>query len=425
MAVAPRSLHRHGDFVRLWSAETISQVGTQVTQLAVPLIAANILGVSAFEFGLLVTLEFLPFILLSLPAGVWVDRLRRRPILILGDIGRALALLSIPIAHALGVLSIWQLYAVGFVNGGLTVFFDVAYQSYLPSLVDRDQLVEGNAKLELSRSGAQLLGPSIAGVLIGALTAPTAVLLDALSFLGSALFVVSIRRHEPKPERAVDEHGRETSMRGEVREGLAYVLAHPSLRGIAATTATANLFGNVAMAILLLFLAREIGLGPEQIGLALSLGAVGFLAGAIVATRAAARIGVGRAILAGAVLSAPAPLIIAIAPAGQMLWAVAASGIVGGLGVAIYNINQVSLRQAITPQRMQGRMNATMRFIVWGTIPIGSILGGSLGDVVGLRTTIWVGALGSLVSFLPLLVSPVPGIKHMPPAEPARGNETG
>lgn len=425
MTAASRSLLRSADFLRLWSAETISQLGTQVTQLAVPLIAANILGVSAFEFGLLVTLEFLPFILLSLPAGAWVDRLRRRPILIVGDVGRALALLSIPVAHALGVLTIWQLYAVGFVNGCLTVFFDVAYQSYLPSLVDRDQLVDGNAKLEMSRSGAQLLGPSVAGVLIGAFTAPTAVVLDALSFLGSALFVLSIRRPEPEPARTVDEHGRGTSMRREVREGLAYVLAHPALRGIAATTATANLFGNVATAILLLFLAREIGMGPEQIGFALSLGAVGFLGGAIVATRAAARIGVGRAILAGAVLSAPAPLIIAIAPAGQMLWAVAASGIVGGLGVAIYNINQVSLRQAITPERMQGRMNATMRFIVWGTIPIGSILGGALGDAVGLRTSIWVGALGSLVSFLPLLVSPVPGIERMPAAEPARGDATG
>ncbi|HET7726687.1 MAG TPA: MFS transporter [Candidatus Limnocylindrales bacterium] len=420
MTAPPRSLLRHADFLRLWSAETISQVGTQVTQLAVPLIAANILGVSAFEFGLLVTLEFLPFILLSLPAGVWVDRLRRRPILIVGDVGRALALISIPIAHALGVLSIWQLYVVGFVSGCLTVFFDVAYQSYLPSLVDRDQLVEGNAKLELSRSGAQLLGPSIAGVLIGALTAPTALLLDALSFIGSALFVVSIRRREPHPERAVDEHGRETSMRGEIREGLAYVLGHPTLRGIAATTATANLFGNLGTAILLLFLAREIRLAPEQIGFALSLGGVGFLVGALVATRTATWIGVGRAILAGALLSAPAPLIIAAAPAEQMFWAVAASGLLGGFGVAIYNINQVSFRQAITAERLQGRMNATMRFVVWGTIPIGSIVGGALGDAVGLRSTIWIGAVGSLVSFLPLLATPLPGIREMPVSgEPA------
>lgn len=414
MTAAPHRLLRHPDFVRLWSAQAISQVGTQVTQLAVPLIAANVLGVSAFEFGLLVTIEFLPFVLLSLPAGVWVDRLRRRPILITADVGRALVLLSIPVAHALGVLTIWQLYGVGFISGCLSVLFDVAYQSYLPSLVDRDQLVEGNAKLELSRSGAHLVGPSVAGVLIGALTAPTAVLLDALTFIGSALFILSIRRREPQPERAIDEHGRETSMRKEVREGLGYVLGHPILRGIAATTATANLFGNVAMAILLLFLAREIRLTPEQIGFALSLGAVGFLVGALVASRVATRIGVGRAILAGAVLSAPAPLIIAAAPAELMFQAVAASGLVGGLGVAIYNINQVSLRQAITPERMQGRMNATMRFVVWGTIPVGSILGGALGDAIGLRPTIWIGAVGSLVSFLPLLLTPVPGMRVIP-----------
>src|SRR6478672_5389341 len=169
------SLWRHREFMKLWTGETISQFGTQVSALAIPLIAALFLHVTPFEFGLLATVEFLPFILISLPAGVWVDRLRRKPIMIVGDLGRAAALLSIPIAAYFGALTIWQLYLVGFINGCLTVFFDVAYQSYLPSIVDRDQLVEGNSKLEITRSASQIAGPGMAGVLIGILQAPFAI----------------------------------------------------------------------------------------------------------------------------------------------------------------------------------------------------------------------------------------------------------
>src|SRR4051812_12894579 len=185
MSGPSRSLLRHPDFLKLWTAETASVFGTAITQLALPLIAATVLNVTPFEFGLLTTIEFLPFILLSLPAGVWVDRLRRRPILIVGDLGRAISLLSIPIAFAAGGLTIWQLYIVGFVNGCLTVFFDVAYQSYLPSIVDRDQLVEGNSKLEITRSASQIAGPGFAGVLIGFLTAPFAIVVDAVSYVVS------------------------------------------------------------------------------------------------------------------------------------------------------------------------------------------------------------------------------------------------
>src|SRR3954453_13847290 len=206
MSGPSRSLLRHPDFLKLWTAETASVFGTAITQLALPLIAATVLNVTPFEFGLIGTIEFLPFILLSLPAGVWVDRLRRRPILIAGDLGRGIALLSIPIAFELHVLTIWQLYIVGFVNGCLTVFFDVAYQSYLPSLVQRDEILEGNAKLEISRSAAQLVGPGIAGFMIGILTAPLAVIIDSISFLGSAAFIFGIRRKEPpiEPPKTAD-----------------------------------------------------------------------------------------------------------------------------------------------------------------------------------------------------------------------------
>jgi MFS family permease len=413
-----RSLFRHPDFVKLWSAETISQFGTQVTLLALPIIAATTLNVTPFEFGLLSTIEFLPFILLSLPAGVWVDRLRRRPILIAGDLIRAATLASIPIAFALNVLTIWQLYVVGFINGCATVFFDVAYQSYLPSLVDRDQIVDGNAKLETSRSAAQITGPGVAGVAIGAFTAPFAIVLDALSFVASALFMFAIRRHEAAPEPRLNERGERPSMRSEITEGLRYVGRHPLLRSIAATTGTSNFFGNILQSILILYLVRELSVTPELLGLAFSLGAVGFLVGALIANPVAKRFGVGRTIVGAALTFGPSGLLIALAPPDLAVPFVAASVFLAGLGGAIYNINQVSLRQAITSERMQGRMNATMRFIVWGTIPIGSILGGTLGGVIGLHETIWIGAIGEMFVFLPVFFSPVRRLKAIPAADP-------
>ena len=412
-----RSLFRHPDFVKLWSAETISQFGTQVTLLALPIIAATTLNVTPFEFGLLSTIEFLPFIFLSLPAGVWVDRLRRRPILIVGDLIRAAALVSIPIAFALNALTIWQLYIVGLVNGCATVFFDVAYQSYLPSLVDRDKIVDGNAKLETSRSAAQITGPGVAGVVIGAVTAPFAVAVDALSFVVSALFMFAIRRHEAAPKPRLNEHGERPSMRSEISEGLRYVGGHRLLRSIAATTGLSNFFTNILYAILILYLVRELSVTPQLLGLAFSLGAVGFLVGALIANRLATRFGVGPTIVLAVMVSGPAELLIAIAPPDLAVPFVAASVFLGGIGNVVYNINQVSLRQAITPERMQGRMNATMRFIVWGTIPIGSIVGGSLGGLIGLHETIWIGAIGGVFVFLPVFFSPVRRLRTIPASD--------
>ncbi|MEJ7696510.1 MAG: MFS transporter [Candidatus Limnocylindrales bacterium] len=270
------SVLRNADFNRLWTAETISQFGTQVSLLAIPLVAVTLLHATPFEVALLGTIEFLPFILFSLPAGAWVDRLRRRPILIAGDLGRAVMLASVPIAYALGVLTMAQLYIVGFVVGTLTVFFDVAYQSYLPSLVERDQLVDGNGKLEASRTVAQSAGPALGGGLIGLVTAPLAILADSLSFVLSGLFVFLIRRTEPAPDRHADEHGRPRgSLRQEVSEGLRYVLGNRYLRGIAASTATSNFFSNVAFATFIVYAVRVLGLSPLEIGLTFGLGNVG------------------------------------------------------------------------------------------------------------------------------------------------------
>ena len=416
-AVTPpsTSILRNRDFVRLWTAETISQFGTQVSLLAIPLVAVILLGASPFEVALLGTVEFLPFILFSLPAGAWVDRLRRRPILIAGDVGRAVSLASIPIAHVLGGLTIWQLYVVGFINGTLTVLFDVAYQSYLPSLVERDQLVDGNGKLETSRTIAQTAGPALGGGLIGVLTAPIAIVLDAISYLTSAFFVLLIRREEPTPDRHVDEHGQpRVGLRGEVVAGLRYVLGNRYLRGIAASTGTSNLFNNIAFATYIVYVVRDLGLSAAEIGIILGLGNIGAVLGALTADRFARRVGLGPAIVLSMLLGGPGLLLVALAPADFPAPFLIAGGLLEGVAVVVYNINQLSFRQAITPRSMQGRMNATMRFIVWGTIPIGQILGGVIATSLGVHEAIWIGAAGSFLAVIPLLITPVRTLREMP-----------
>jgi MFS family permease len=419
-AAAPKrrpTLWRHGDFMKLWTAQTVSQFGDEITQLAIPLVAALTLQVTPFEFGLLGTFQFLPFILLTIPAGVWVDRMRRRPILIGADIGRAVLLSSIPVAFIGGWLTIWQLYVVAFTVGCLEVFFDVAYQSYLPSVVDRDRLVEGNAKLELSVSAANVAGPSIAGFLIELVRAPIAVFFDALSYLGAIAFVLLIRRPEAPPEPHDPASGPRPSMRREAADGLRYVLGHRYLRYIAACTGTLNLFNNLGTAILILYIVDELGLTPGTIGVVLATGNVGVLVGALLSERVGRWIGVGPTIVWSAFLSPLAIFAVALAPRDAPVPFLIAGFFIGAVTTVVYNVNQVSLRQAITPDRMQGRMNATMRFIVWGTIPVGTLAGGLLGGIIGLHATIWVGAVGALLGFLPVLLSPVRGLQRIPEAD--------
>jgi MFS family permease len=404
-------LWRHSDFLKLWSAETVSQFGSQVSVLALPLVAIIVIEASAFEVALLGVIQFAPFILVSLPAGVWVDRLKRKPILVVTDLGRAAALGSIPLAYGFDAVTIWQLYVVGFVVGILTVFFDVSYQSYLPSLVDRTQLVEGNSKLEVSRSGAQIAGPGISGVLIQTLTAPVAVLVDAISFFVSALFLFRIQREETPPSRAERKAG--PGMKAEVIEGLRYVLGHRHLRWIAASTAIFNFSGNVLFAVVLVYAVRVLDLGPGIIGAIFTMASVGYLIGALFATRIARRIGVGPAIVLGA-SGGTAMLLIPLAPQSMPLPFLVAGFGISSLGVPLYNITQVSFRQAITPERLQGRMNSVMRFIVWGVIPLGALLGGALASVFSLRFAVAVGAIGSCLAVLPVLLSPVRTLREMP-----------
>ena len=409
-----RSLFHHRDFVHLWTAETISQLGSQVSLLALPFVAITLLHATTFEVGALTAVEFAPFLLFGLPAGAIVDRLRRRPVLVFCDVGRAVALASVPIAYAFDVLTYAQLLAVVFTTGTLTVFFDVAYQSILPALVERDQLADGNAKLEISRSAAQLAGPGVGGVLVQWIGAATAVVADAVSFVLSAAFIFGIRAPEPPVARAEETSGRLRSLGGEIKEGLRYVLGHRVLRLIAGSTATANLFGSMSLAVFLLYANRERGYSAGLIGLVFSLSNLGVLVAALSAGRVTRAIRLGPAIATGMGVSAIGLLMIGLAPVSHALaWFIAAY-LLFGFGGTLYNIDQVSLRQAITPDRMQGRMNASMRFMVWGTMPIGSLLGGLLGTVLGLRPTLLVAGVLGMLAIPWLLAKPVRELREIP-----------
>jgi MFS family permease len=408
-------LLRQVDFRRLWVGETISQFGSQVSLLAIPYIATVSLQSAPFEVALLAAIQFLPFLLFTLPAGAWVDRLRRRPILISGDLVRVVALGTIAVAWGLGMLTIWLLYLVSFVAGIGTVFFDVAYQSYLPSLVESDALVEGNAKLQASEAAAGVVGPGLGGGLISLFGAPFAVIADALSYLASALFVSRIERAEPHPEaeRRAAGLAREP-LRRQIAEGLRFVLYNPHLRAIAGATSSSNLFSTMVWAIMPVYLYRELGLSAATVGVIFGIGTLGTLGGAVFANQVAARAGLGPTIIGSIALGGPAMLLLPLASSGAPVAWLVASLALGGFASVVYNVNQVSYRQAITPTAIQGRMNATMRFLVWGIIPIGSILGGVLATGVGVHNAIWIGALGSCLPFLSVLLSPVRSLRAMP-----------
>jgi MFS family permease len=395
----------------------VSQLGSQVSLLALPLLAIKTLHATTFQVGALSAVEFAPFLLVGLPAGVIVDRRRRRPVLMVGDVGRALALFSVPVAWWLGVLTLAQLFVVVFITGVLTVFFDVAYQSYLPALVDQDQLADGNSKLEISRSGAQIAGPGLAGTLVDLLGAPVAVVADAVSFVLSALSVLFIRRAEPPVE--VPPASETPTMRADIGEGLRYVLGHASLRLIAGCTATSNYFSSMLQAVLLVYLVRSLHWSAGVIGLMFMIANIGFLVGASISGRVARRLLLGRTIWLSILVSQFGLLVVAFAPRSHAFPWIVGGMLLTSLGSPIYNIAQVSYRQAITPNRMLGRMNATMRFTVWGTMPLGSLTGGLLGTVLGLRPTLMVAGIGGLLAVFFALPAPVRGLVEVtnPPAE--------
>ena len=401
---ATAGLWAHPDFRRLWTAESISLCGSEVTVIALPWTAVLVLGASPAQMGLLAAAAKAPFLLVGLLAGVWVDRLRYRSVMVAADIGRAVLLGSIPVAAALGILRIEQLFVVAFLAGVLSVFFDVAYQSYLPELVERDRLTEGNGKLEASKSVAEMAGPILGSGLLQIAAAPFAIGVDAVSFVLSALFLRSIRSN-----RAPAVHAARASMLADVAEGIRLVVHSPLLGPIAACSATMNLFYQMLMAVYVLYVTTTLHLAPAFVGIILGIGSLGALAGALLASPAARRLGTGKALIAATVISGLAGLGIAFS-AG--FGSATLAGLIGAqlllmFGVPIYNINQVSLRQALTPAGVRGRVNATNRCLVWGTMPVGSLLGGLLGQTIGVQPTIAIGAFGMLLAGLWVAASAV------------------
>ena len=395
-------LWRDGEFLKLWAGQGISEIGSQISMLALPTVAILLLGATPFQVGLLAALETLAFPALGLFAGVYVDRLRRRPIMIACDLGRLLALVSVPIAFAFNALTIEQLYVVALITGVGTVFFDVAYQSYLPALIARGDLVEGNTKLQVTGSVAQMAGPALAGFLIQLFGPARAVAADAASFLVSVVSLLWIRRPEPSPKPAT-----ESGRRGfffEMWEGIQVVFGNPTIWKIAGSTSTSNLGSNVFFAVYLIFAYRVLHLSPGTIGIIFGAGAVGGLLGALSASWIARRIGLGPTLFVTIVVGGLAMILVPLAQLGWAVPLLLASTVIASFTGPVYNINQVSLRQAITPDRVQGRMNATVRTIIWGTMPIGALVGGVIGSAYGLLPAMYIGiAFATLAGFWILL----------------------
>lgn len=402
-------LWQQADFLRIWGAESISLFGNQVSALALPLLAVLVLDASALQMGLLAAAGTAPFLLCSLPAGVWVDRRLRRPILIVADYARAVLLLSVPLAYFFDVLSLAQLYVVAFVAGALGVVFEVAHYAFVPSLVGRAQVMDANSKLQISHSAADAAGPGVAGMLIQAASAPFALVIDALSFVASGLLVQRVRTPEP-PLPEVEARG----LRADVVAGMRALLGYPLLRPIVLTSITWVLFHSAIIALYVLYATRELGIDPFMLGLIFVAGGLGSIPGALLSVRVAERFGIGPATIGCWFLSAATLLAIPLAGGTFAVPVLAAAMLLGGITNTIANIQQWSLRQIVTPDELQGRVTASHRFLVYGAMPIGALLGGVLGDAIGLRTAILIGAVGVVASPLWSVFSPLLRLREAP-----------
>ncbi len=405
------SLWRHGGFLRLWAGETASQFGEQFGNLAIPVIAVTVLGASSFEVGLLNTFETLAFLVIGLPAGAWIDRWIKRKVMLRVDLIRAILLAAIPVLWLTHVLAFWQLLVVGTAVGVCSVFFDVSYQSFIPNLVRGDQIGEANSKLETSAQVARIAGPAAAGGLLAILAAPLLLAATAVTYLLSFLALTSIRDTEvakPREERR--------PLVVEIKEGLSWVFRQPLLVRIVLCTAISNLFGQLVFVLVPILVLRELGLSPAFYGLIGSAGAVGGLLGASLSGRIQKWVGEGHAIPLSQIVFG---LSVFLMPLAALFPAFAVPLLIVGefffsASVLVYNIAQVSFRQRICPPALLGRMNASIRFIVWGVIPIGSFIAGLLATGIGTVPTIVVGCIGSLLGGIPVFFSGLWGMKKLP-----------
>jgi MFS family permease len=405
------NLLRERDFRLFWSGQTISLVGDQITLLALPLTAVLLLDANAAQMGYLGAATLMPHLLFSLPAGVWLERVAgRRRIMIGADIGRALLLASVPLAHGFDAVTFGQLYAVAFATGCLAVLFDISYSTLFVAVVERERYLEANSLLNGSRSLSYVAGPSLGGLLVQALGAAFALLADALSFLASALLLGSMHASEPplEPQAA--------NRREQVAQGLRFIFGNTFFRPALAATATLNFFNLAFGALFILYATRELGVRPGTLGLVLGAGAVGGVLGAFVAGRLGRRIGLGPAFIVGQILF-PLPLLLVPLASGSkpvILAMLFAAEFFSGLGVMILDINAGSMMTALTPHALRSRSTGAFRFVNYGIRPLGALAGGALGATFGLRPALWITTVGALAGVLWLLPSPVPGMRDLP-----------
>jgi len=404
-----RTLWHHRNFLLLWSGQSVSEMGSTVTQLALPLTAVVVLRASTFQVGALTAAAYAAFALIALPAGAIVDRRAKRGLMIWCDVARMLIIGSVPLAAAFGALSLGQLYGVAVTAGVCTVFFDVSYQSYLPVLIGTEDLMDGNGKLGATQSFAQVVGPGLGGGLVGLFGAARAMAADAISYAISVASLLAIRAREQPPHPASRQ-----KLRKEVAEGLSFVLRDPILRKIVACTGTANLFFTMGTALEIVFLVRVLHVRPADTGLLIAVASLGGVVGGAFSGRLSRLIGSARIIwFSMLVLGLPS----LIAPLAAPGWRVALFPVgfaASAFSGVVYNVAQVSYRQAICPPRLLGRMNAAVRWVVWGTIPLGGLIGGTFGTVLGVRTTLWIGFIGAWLAGWWVFFSPLRGMRDIP-----------
>ncbi|MFI9262200.1 MFS transporter [Streptomyces sioyaensis] len=405
-------------FRNVFAATAVSAASVSVARIAIPLVAVIALDVGGFEVGLVSTFLTLPFLLIGLPAGVWVDRLQRRRILIFCQSARAIILFSIPLSWWFGVLSIWQLYAVVLIFGACNVFFDVAYQSYLPSLVGRGRILEANAKLTSVQQVFAVGGPSLGGQVVAALTAPVAFVVTSVGLAVSSLLLTRVRAVQEEPVRPAG-----SNMLREVGAGLRFVHRDARLFAIAGATAWLNLTAYAVYTVTMLFLARTLHLSPALIGVFLSVSAVGGLLGAFASRRISEKFGPGYTMWLILLVGSPFALVLPLVAeaGGWALWLAACANGITAFMTVVYNVTQVSCTQALTPDELLGRVNATMRFLTWSVMPLGSMLGGAAGTWLGSREALFVCAGAGCLAFFPILFSPLRTMKQLPSF---KGDET-
>lgn len=398
------TLWRHANFLRFWSANIISDFGSGITFLALPIIGAVMLEGSAAQMGLLGAAGTLPYLLFGLPVGVFVDSRRKRPLLIIADVGRLILIATLPLAVLLGQITWPHLLLVTFLGGCLTLLADVAEEALLPGLISRNNLVEGYSKLSASNSTIELSGPALAATLIELLTAPIALVIDAASFLLSSILLTTIKLDEPAPQLVAER----PSAWPQIRQGLSFIRHHAKLRPMLLNNSSMQLFGGMIDALLILYLL-QLGLPATFVGVIFAVGSVAGLAAAAWGKRAAKRFGLGRMVVLGSLLIGMGALVRPFAFGTPWLAGVILllGQCVSGFGNTVYNIGYDSLAQSLTPDELLGRVNATGLFVSFGALPVGALLGGVLGELFGLRTAVAVSSTGLLLSVLWIYFSPL------------------